>query len=1083
MAVAIFDVMRLDKCRCKGGRFTLAFWASCCLFFLSFLSGAIAATTKFDFNYSSRQELLADGWDFLARTPAGQVRDTETRAGVFPPDISYDQVAHPGVLQIPVGGGDLWATGNDTVNSLFRNLSSNWISLQLSLQFAPVGNYQQVHLALYQDDDNYIEIGHGYNASVGGEGVLFVIEDGGELFGSPRIISRVGVVNSSVYLKLQRNLAYDSVTGFYSHDGTNWISLGEISHELVNPRLCIWAGGSAGGSGLTCDLRELEIVTSDTPLKPILWADPQEILFSGVAGESLTNSQQLRLIARRTQSTLDWTLTTNASWLSVSSNSGSTPAVTDVAVSTAGLSPGIYQSTLTCAGTNAEPAAVKVTLVVNPANRVRASTWRGGARGAMTVSVDDSRQSGFEKLIAAGLKGSYMLWGLSPYSPFASYHAAGMELGAHTVDHPCFAVSEPTRRYELEANIGGIVAGTGVPPKEIISFAWPCGFTTIKDQVIAADYFLSARGYNFNELEDPYPRNWMNLKNFNSHENDPQEFNPNAPSNPPDLKSMVDLAEAQGKWFNLVLHTMTNDDDAIPYSNSKDLWVAPLGPVVKYLQLRDRTIFTNYVEAATNLSLRLSRLPLFDSRLRSFETAVHADDLVTVQVNVSDIPSIGRLLVAGQPTPYRIRDMADQRLLLFDVRATTNLTTVELTLSNGTPVAVDQRINGAEDTELNLLLQGTGLAGNPLAYSVVAVPTNGTLTGVAPNLTYRGGTNFYGIDAFSFRVTDTVSSLTATGMVRIAISNLNDAPLVQNPFPTQQATYATPFLAYATNVFWDADEEPLTYSAIGLPPGIIINAAGTISGAPTQVGQFSVQLLGRDSRIPLLWVTNVFTFSVGKSNAPVNFTDLITVYDGLGHGATVTTVPAGLSVTVTYDGSANLPTNAGNYVVVGQVTEPNYSGAKTNGFTIMPASAVVNLDNLEQWFDGTPKIVTASTEPAGLFVHLTYDGTVVPPVTAGNYTVIGTVLESNYIGGATNTLSVAEVPLVITNVAFIDAASVAVTWQAVPNFTYQLQYKDQLDAGDWQAIIPAVTATEEFVTVTNSVVNQQQRFYRVQLMP
>jgi len=44
-------------------------------------------------------------------------------------------------------------------NAIFHDLSSNWLSMQLELAFAPALNYQQVHLALYQDDDNFMQVG------------------------------------------------------------------------------------------------------------------------------------------------------------------------------------------------------------------------------------------------------------------------------------------------------------------------------------------------------------------------------------------------------------------------------------------------------------------------------------------------------------------------------------------------------------------------------------------------------------------------------------------------------------------------------------------------------------------------------------------------------------------------------------------------------------------------------------------------------------------------------------------------------------------------------------------------------------
>src|SRR6188768_2073045 len=129
---------------------------------LSLLNAASQTTTTIDFNYTNRAALLAGGWDFMARTPSGAGRDTETSTGVTPPDVSYDQTLHPGVLQIPASAGDLWAAANDTRNSVFRELPSNWSSVRLEVGFAPTQPYQQVHLVIYQDDDNYVEMGRVY---------------------------------------------------------------------------------------------------------------------------------------------------------------------------------------------------------------------------------------------------------------------------------------------------------------------------------------------------------------------------------------------------------------------------------------------------------------------------------------------------------------------------------------------------------------------------------------------------------------------------------------------------------------------------------------------------------------------------------------------------------------------------------------------------------------------------------------------------------------------------------------------------------------------------------------------------------
>ena len=93
-------------------------------------------------------------------------------------------------------------------------------------------------------------------------------------------------------------------------------------------------------------------------------------------------------------------------------------------------------------------------------------------------------------------------------------------------------------------------------------------------------------------------------------------------------------------------------------------------------------------------------------------------------------------------------------------------------------------------------------------------------------------------------------------------------------------------------------------------------------------------------------------------------------------------------------------------------------------------AATVTLTNLLQTYDGALKTATALTSPTGLAVHVTYDAT---PLNAGSYQVIASVVETNYEGGATGTLTIARAPQtvafppipnqVITNVVGLSATS------------------------------------------------------------
>jgi len=79
----------------------------------------------------------------------------------------------------------------------------------------------------------------------------------------------------------------------------------------------------------------------------------------------------------------------------------------------------------------------------------------------------------------------------------------------------------------------------------------------------------------------------------------------------------------------------------------------------------------------------------------------------------------------------------------------------------------------------------------------------------------------------------------------------------------------------------------------------------------------------------------------------------------------------------------------------------------TAQFTINKAVAAVNLSNLNQVYDGSPKPATVTTVPSGLSVTVTYDGLGTAPSAPGSYAVVATVNDANYSGTASGTLVIA----------------------------------------------------------------------------
>ncbi|NCA81114.1 MAG: hypothetical protein EOM72_00010 [Opitutae bacterium] len=107
-------------------------------------------------------------------------------------------------------------------------------------------------------------------------------------------------------------------------------------------------------------------------------------------------------------------------------------------------------------------------------------------------------------------------------------------------------------------------------------------------------------------------------------------------------------------------------------------------------------------------------------------------------------------------------------------------------------------------------------------------------------------------------------------------------------------------------------------------------------------------------------------------------------------------------VTLTFSGLGEVS------IVASQAGNGSYNPAPsvTNTFTVTKAIATVTLNSLAQAYDGTARIVTATTDPEGLTVDITYDGSATAPVDPGSYEVVGTVVDGTYQGSDTGTLEV-----------------------------------------------------------------------------
>jgi hypothetical protein len=77
-----------------------------------------------------------------------------------------------------------------------------------------------------------------------------------------------------------------------------------------------------------------------------------------------------------------------------------------------------------------------------------------------------------------------------------------------------------------------------------------------------------------------------------------------------------------------------------------------------------------------------------------------------------------------------------------------------VTASNEAPLAHDQAVSVPQNVSTPITLTASDANGDPLTYTIVTSPMHGTLTGMAPNLTYTPATGYTGADSFTFKAND-----------------------------------------------------------------------------------------------------------------------------------------------------------------------------------------------------------------------------------------------------------------------------------------------------------------------------------------
>jgi hypothetical protein len=222
----------------------------------------------------------------------------------------------------------------------------------------------------------------------------------------------------------------------------------------------------------------------------------------------------------------------------------------------------------------------------------------------------------------------------------------------------------------------------------------------------------------------------------------------------------------------------------------------------------------------------------------------------------------------------------------------------------------------------------------------------------------------------------------------------------------------------------------LSYDATPLPAGLAIDTAtGKITGTPTASGTPPTITISATNAIGTGTALLDLTINPSASTPVINsaltatgtvgvpFTYTITTANGPFSIFNATPLPAGLGINTATGEIFGTPTAAtalaGTAVTISATNGVPETGTAILTLTVSKAPVTITLGGLATTFNWLQHPVTATTNPAGVAVSITYDGSTTPPTSVGSYTVVATVTDTadyNDGGGATGTLVIAQAP-------------------------------------------------------------------------
>jgi hypothetical protein len=410
-------------------------------------------------------------------------------------------------------------------------------------------------------------------------------------------------------------------------------------------------------------------------------------------------------------------------------------------------------------------------------------------------------------------------------------------------------------------------------------------------------------------------------------------------------------------------------------------------------------------------------------------------------------------------------------------------------------------IRGLIAAQVKLLIPAASpYDGNPRVATAITEPT-----GLDVAITYNGSST-PPADPGEYLVVGTVTS---PGYAGSDIGMLTIQPLKQaisfTSTPPDPALIGDSYMVSATG---GGSGNPVVFSS--LTPDVCSVIGSTVSLSAAATCTIAADQAGNTFYAAAAQTTQAWDGATGYAQVTLQI-PAASPYDGNPRVVTAVTDPTGLTVAITYNGSATPPTDPGDYLVVGTVTTPGYEGSDTGVLTIQQVAQVISFtstppdpalvgDSYEvsatggasgnpvvfksatpdvcsvtgstvslivaktcavaadqagttihaaaaqatqvfnvvkrsaqvalqipaaSPYDGNTRVATAVTDPDGLPVLITYNGSATHPSNAGTYTVVGTVNSESYTGSAEGTLTIQQAAQAITFTSTPPAPAVA----------------------------------------------------------